>query len=71
MQKKRTKGRCCKSKDQKDRTQSHDKEQRCNDRAAAFYKKAGWRVVKEEVYPVETSGGEQSVTIWRFEKDLA
>lgn len=41
-----------------------------NDRAAAFYKKAGWRVVKEEVYPVETSRGQQSVTVWRFEKDL-
>ncbi len=41
-----------------------------NNRAAAFYTKAGWQNIGEEIYPVETSGGPQSVTIWRFEKDL-
>ncbi|MEW9920865.1 GNAT family N-acetyltransferase [Marimonas sp. MJW-29] len=41
-----------------------------NDRAAAFYEKAGWTRGAAEVYPVETASGPQSVTAWRFEKDL-
>lgn len=41
-----------------------------NNRAAAFYAKAGWQKAGEEVYPVETSDGAQDVTVWRFEKDL-
>jgi putative acetyltransferase len=41
-----------------------------NDRAARFYEKAGWVRRGEEVYQVETAKGAQSVTIWRFEKDL-
>ncbi|MDF1728822.1 MAG: GNAT family N-acetyltransferase [Sulfitobacter sp.] len=41
-----------------------------NDRAAAFYRKAGWHQVAIEPYEVETSAGPQTVRIWRFEKDL-
>jgi GNAT superfamily N-acetyltransferase len=42
-----------------------------NTRAARFYEKAGWQRAAQEVYPVETASGPQSVTIWRFEKDLS
>lgn len=39
-----------------------------NDRAAAFYVKAGWENVGVEVFEAETSEGMRPVNIWRFEK---
>lgn len=41
-----------------------------NDRAAAFYVKAGWENMGVEVFEAETSQGTCSVNIWRFEKAL-
>ncbi len=41
-----------------------------NDRAAAFYEKAGWTRGPEEVYATQTAQGPVDVTVWRFEKDL-
>ncbi|WP_298858035.1 GNAT family N-acetyltransferase [uncultured Sulfitobacter sp.] len=41
-----------------------------NDRAAAFYVKAGWENMGSEVFEAETSDGICPVNIWRFEKDL-
>lgn len=41
-----------------------------NERAASFYRKAGWQVTREESYPVETAEGAQEVRVWRFEKAL-
>lgn len=41
-----------------------------NDRAAAFYVKAGWQNMGVEVFEAETSQGTCPVNIWRFEKTL-
>ncbi|WP_299024753.1 GNAT family N-acetyltransferase [uncultured Sulfitobacter sp.] len=41
-----------------------------NERAAAFYRKAGWQHVRTGPYEVETSGGPRQVQEWRFEKQL-
>jgi|TARA_B110000879_G_scaffold183234_1_gene241836 putative acetyltransferase len=41
-----------------------------NDRAAAFYVKAGWDNMGVEVFEAETSEGTCPVNIWRFEKTL-
>lgn len=41
-----------------------------NERAAAFYKKAGWVHVRTGPYEVETSDGPMTVQEWRFEKQL-
>ena len=41
-----------------------------NDRAAAFYEKAGWTRGPAEVYATQTAQGPVDVTVWRFEKDL-
>lgn len=41
-----------------------------NDRAAAFYEKAGWQRQGVETYAVEASAGPQDVQVWRYEKDL-
>ena len=41
-----------------------------NDRAAAFYVKAGWENMGVEVFEADTSKGTFPVNIWRFEKAL-
>lgn len=41
-----------------------------NERAAAFYRKAGWTHVRTGPYVVETSEGPREVQEWRFEKQL-
>ncbi|KIN70836.1 Acetyltransferase, GNAT family [Sulfitobacter noctilucae] len=41
-----------------------------NDRAAAFYAKAGWLKGPVQIYPTETAQGTCDVSVWRFEKDL-
>lgn len=41
-----------------------------NDRAAAFYRKSGWRLTRTERLPVETLGEPFPLDIWRFEKTL-
>lgn len=41
-----------------------------NDRAAAFYEKAGWRNAGAVEIEVETAGAGFPLTVWRFEKSL-
>ena len=41
-----------------------------NTRAAAFYRKSGWELVRTGPYVVETSAGPFTVQEWRFEKSL-
>lgn len=41
-----------------------------NDRAAAFYAKAGWSNVGTETLDLDTSAGAFPLTVWRFEKAL-
>ncbi len=41
-----------------------------NARAAAFYRKCGWEMVRTGPYVVETSEGPFTVQEWRFEKSL-
>ena len=41
-----------------------------NERAARFYRKAGWTLVRTEMDPLETSAGPFELEIWRFEKAL-
>lgn len=41
-----------------------------NARAAAFYRKCGWELVRTGPYVVETSAGPFTVQEWRFEKSL-
>lgn len=41
-----------------------------NDRAAAFYRKSGWRLARTESLPVETLGDPFPLEIWRFEKTV-
>lgn len=41
-----------------------------NDRAAAFYRKAGWTNVGTETLDLDTSTGTFPLTVWRFEKTL-
>lgn len=41
-----------------------------NERAAAFYRKAGWEHVRTGPYVVETSEGPREVQEWRFQKQL-
>lgn len=41
-----------------------------NDRAAAFYRKMGWRNVGEETVAVDTSDGPFDLAVWRFERAL-
>lgn len=41
-----------------------------NDRAAAFYTKAGWDNVGTEQLDLDTSAGAFPLTVWRFEKLL-
>ncbi len=41
-----------------------------NDRAARFYRKAGWELVRTEMDPLETSAGPFELEVWRFEKAL-
>jgi putative acetyltransferase len=41
-----------------------------NERAAAFYRKAGWEHVRTGPYEVETSDGPREVEEWRFQKQL-
>lgn len=41
-----------------------------NDRAARFYRNAGWRNVGTRTVDLDTSAGSFPLTVWRFEKDL-
>lgn len=41
-----------------------------NERAAAFYGKAGWENTGVEVFEAETSEGSCPVNVWRFEKTV-
>ncbi|MCO4842156.1 MAG: GNAT family N-acetyltransferase [Yoonia sp.] len=41
-----------------------------NDRAAAFYRKAGWGDAGSETLDLDTSTGTFPLTVWRFEKTL-
>ncbi|MEL6125676.1 MAG: GNAT family N-acetyltransferase [Pseudomonadota bacterium] len=42
-----------------------------NERAAGFYRKAGWSLAGTEPATVDTSEGPFEMSIWRFEKRLA
>ena len=41
-----------------------------NERAARFYRKCGWEMVRTEFDELETVDGIFSLEIWRFEKDM-
>lgn len=42
-----------------------------NHRAAKFYKKCGWNLVRAEFDDVDTSKGLFALEVWRFEKQMA
>lgn len=42
-----------------------------NERAARFYRKAGWTLARTEMDPLETPEGPFELAVWRFEKDLS
>jgi GNAT superfamily N-acetyltransferase len=42
-----------------------------NERAAAFYRKAGWIFTREIPLPVYVESGSFTLNVWRFEKRLA
>ncbi len=41
-----------------------------NERAARFYERRGWRLVRTMVNPLETANGTFLLEVWRYEKSL-